>query len=192
MPDEYLKTDERADVICSLQMTLSALKQAKDNSHSWKWVILTLHNAIQGAMVCHLSGSANLGACTKQSARKWRKWHDGDGNGDAPELWLANPKELFKRLLDVDSRIEGARGGKISTDDAQKDAFKLLCELRKPFTHFQPKSWLIQIAGLPNMVLQIVTLIEAISNDGWSFRHADYSQKFELSSLIKDIRAEVP
>lgn len=192
MLTEIIETDERADVICSLSMTLMTLEQVNDNSHYWKWVILSLHNAFQGAMVCHLSGSANLGACTTKSVTKWLEWYDGGENGTAPKLRLANPSELFERLSNESPRIEKRIGDEISTDQSHKKAFKLICELRNPFVHFQPTSWFIEVAGLPNMVHKILEMIESILQNGWAFRHANDAEKKELSALIEKIKKQVP
>ncbi len=192
MSDEYLETDEAADVICSLELLLLAIKRTKNDLCYWKWAIISLHNAIQGSMVCQLSGTANLGACTEKSADKWLKWYNGGRNGSAPNLKLAYPPELFKRISHPEERIADTEIFKLEVDSNHKRAFKLLCNFRNQFTHFQPTSWIIEIAGLPNMTLKILGLIEAISENGWAFRHLDEAQKYKLVGLINEIRSELP
>jgi len=188
MPNDYIRTDEGADVVCSLEMLLLSLKQINNNDQHWKWVIITLHSAFQGAMVCHLSGTANIGALTKTDANKWIK-HFNDRKEDPPNKdKLASARELFKRFSGEEARIEPTNSEVILVTEEQKKAFALLHELRNPFIHFQPVSWSIEIAGLPNMAIQILILIEEILNDFWSFCHAD---KDKLHDLIKEIRSEI-
>ncbi|MGH6866503.1 MAG: hypothetical protein ACREDO_10120 [Methyloceanibacter sp.] len=48
------------------------LLQIKEQPTRWKWLIIALHNVVQGAMACHLfSGTAQLGALEKKSAHRW-------------------------------------------------------------------------------------------------------------------------
>jgi hypothetical protein len=58
----WLQIDERSDVLVSLSACLICVSECGRNPGLWKWAILALHNAVQGAMVCHLSGTAQLGA----------------------------------------------------------------------------------------------------------------------------------
>ena len=190
MPNGYLNTDEVTDVICSLQLTLDALDSAKQNSLYWKWIILALHSAVQGAIVCNLSGTAQLGACGKDSAKQWLCWHDDDDRSEkiSPKLWLADPRTMLKRLLGEEDRIESTGAKVIKMNQDQRNAFEMLCELRNGFVHFHPMSWSIELAGLPNMVSQILIFIEAIYEDGWSFRHAGDDQKATFTKTIVEIK----
>src|SRR5688572_4047231 len=121
----WLRIDERSDVLASLSLCLNCLASATAEPATWKWAILSLHNGLQGAMVCHLSGTAQLGALDKESVMKWLEWHERDRRGEIkriskgidelgipvfqfatradqpPKEWLADTRELFRRLYNV-------------------------------------------------------------------------------------------
>lgn len=184
-------TDERRDVISSLKMAVVALELKENDASYWKWIILTLHSALQGAMVCHLSNTADLGACTESSETRWLKWHDGGRIGDEPNLRLEVPEVLFCWISDVGRHGTNTTHGHIAISPSEEAAFKLLHRLRNPFTHFQPMSWIIEIDGLPKMIGHIIDLIYKIYNTGWAFRHLDDEQKISLEKLIHSIKAKV-
>ena len=101
----YLRTDECQDVLSSLEQCVLSLAQARRSERAWKWVILSLHSALQGAMVCHLSGPDQLGALTKKNVAKLLEWYekgfqDGVDESCIPTSneFVANANELFERL----------------------------------------------------------------------------------------------
>ena len=134
----YLHTDERHDVLASLEHCALCLASAERSSGAWKWVVLSLHSALQGAMICHLSGTAGVGALTSTCARQWSQWHERDGRGEIdyidegvdelglpargfrnpddrpPSDRVASAPELFKRLGSESERIESGCGRIIS------------------------------------------------------------------------------
>ena len=82
----YVRTDERQDVLASLDHCARCLAETEHSDGAWKWVILSLHSALQGAMVCHLSGTAEAGALTPTCARKWFEWHACDRRDEIANL----------------------------------------------------------------------------------------------------------
>lgn len=208
---KWLRVDERVDVISSLSLCLDCLEQVGTKPTMWKWAILSLHNAFQGAMVCHLSGTAQLGALTKKSAIAWVDWHDRDRRGqieripdgvdkfgiprfrfaarnDHPPLErLADSKELFIRLSNARERFEDGVGAVLNITQEQSVSFKRLHSLRNDFSHFTPKGWAIELRGLPTIFLDVVHMIREIAGDPWSFRHLSKRQRQNLSGLIRKL-----
>ncbi len=158
----YARTDECQDVLASLEHCALSLIQARQSDRAWKWVVLSFHSALQGAMVCHLSGTAQLGAPTKKCAAKWLEWHERDRRGEItwikgvdefgdpikrigkkedqpPGEFVANADELFKRLSCPSLRIDNGCGGIISITEKQRKSFKRLHNLRNKFSHFSPR-----------------------------------------------------
>jgi hypothetical protein len=68
--DIWLRIDEQTDVVVSLSECLHCIRKLGEEPAFWKWAILSLHNALQGAMVCHLSGTAQLGALGEESIKR--------------------------------------------------------------------------------------------------------------------------
>lgn len=179
----YLRIDERTDVLLSLRQCDLALRLAGRSPGNWKWAILALHNALQGALVCHLSGSAQLGALTAKSISEWLSWYGGDRSLPPPKERLAETKELFARLSAENKRYEQA-GPIIPVGTDQVRAFQRLHTLRNDFQHFTPKGWSLEIAGLPEIFLGVLDVIKAIAEAHYAFRHMEGGERRSLTLRI--------
>jgi transcriptional regulator with XRE-family HTH domain len=212
VPAIWLRTSETDDLLCSLEHCLEALEQALSDSGQWKWAIISMHSAVQAAMVCHLTGTAELGALDKRCAERWLDWHERDGAGEieweevgldemgVPGLRLAKksdapPQErladfmtLYDRVVGRKDRIEKGAESSIGDDRKRRSAIERLTRLRNGVTHFAPKSWSIELAGLPGMLRECVGLISEISEDPWPFRHASEAWLRRLAEVLDEIR----
>lgn len=212
----YINFDERTDVIASLHLCLMCLRNLSDEPALWKWAILSLHSALQGAMVCHLSGSANIGALSDRSATAILEWHERDRRGEIKKIddgiddvlglrkirfatrqdnppieQLADPLTLFKRLYNGNKRYEGGAGNVLEIADSQRASFHRLHKLRNDFAHFTPKGWSIELAGLPSIFLDIVEVIDNISADDWPFRNMEPPEREQLRNLLQDLKKSI-
>ena len=154
----FVVTDERQDVLASLEHCVMSLIQTRRSSVEWKWVILSLHSAFQGAMVCHLSGS-NGAWRNKKDAEEYREWykrnrdrrvwyegnrleknkrfHDDEGEYIFPNMDIASSAILFERLGSLEKRIEKTGvGGVITIDARQEKSFEQFNFLRDKLIHF--------------------------------------------------------
>lgn len=205
---EWLRIDEREDVIASLEQCCFGLEMVSSRPAAWKWVILSLHNALQGAMVCHLSGTAQLGALASRASQAWMEWHERDRKGQIrrihkgtdefglpilafatkadhpPSDKLARTFELFERLSNVKVRTELGAGGILMISEDEKRSFNLLNEVRNNFTHFTPSGWSLELAGLPRVCRDIISIIERISQDDWPFRHLSQARRRKIAGLL--------
>lgn len=190
LSDSWLETDEATDVLGSLSVCMLCLDRVHSEPAMWKWAVLSLHNAVQGAMVCHLSGTMQIGALTDQSARAWIKRHEEDRRGAAgsvPDDRLASPKDLFARLTDGNKRCEQA-GEVLHFSEDQRCSFGSLHDFRNDFAHFTPKGWSIELVGLPRILLDVLSIVEAIAKDPWPFRHLKDRDRARLSTTSGRIR----
>ena len=161
---EYLRSDEREDVINALEHAAQTAKTLDKCPLNWKWVIIAVHNALQGALVCTLSGTDGTGALNKKSMRAMRDWFEKSRNNPQllpPDERLAVPIELYDRAKKPD--YMGQFGGApLKTTKEQDNDVKRLNDLRRDFAHFTPKGWSIQSAGLPRIVLNAIAIIEKL------------------------------
>jgi len=179
----YVKEDD--DVLYSLQHCNECLEKASTNIQYWKWVIISLQMALQGAYVCHLSDTSQTGALSEKNTTKWFNWYN-NRKAKPPAPFLAKFEELHKRAKN--NTIGAGKG--ISCTKDQNAAIDLLIELRNNFTHFAPTYWGIELSGLPNMVLRCVEIIELVQEDNWAFRHMEGNKKDKLITNIKKIKAK--
>ena len=57
----WLRVDEREDAIGAIEHAADTVVTVTGKPLNWKWVIIATHNALQGALVCTLSGTAGDG-----------------------------------------------------------------------------------------------------------------------------------
>jgi hypothetical protein len=158
LPRHLRVQDEFEDALLSVELVARLLPETEQEPLLWKWVILAIHNSLQGAMVCALSGTDGTGALSTKSQSKVLEWMEMQ-KGPHPEPQMA----LFGTLLDRASDPERVRDGPAltPTDDEVRD-LERLHKLRRNFAHFTPKGWSIESAGLPRIVLVAVDAIERL------------------------------
>ncbi len=187
----WLQTDEAEDVICSIEHCSICLDLIDRNPVHWKWAIIALQNALQGAMVCHLAGSANVGHLKASNATKWLNWYASGRVGEVPNEWMADPQTLLERVAGQQSRIEQGSGSALSITEDEISAFKALNGLRKQFAHFNPMGWSIQLDGLPHIFGLCASIIEKISLDPWPFRHLADAKRLQLIEAIDSLKQKI-
>lgn len=187
--NDYFRTDECFDVLSSLEQCAFSLKQVyqSDYLRAWKWVVISLHSALQGAMVCHLSGTGTVGALSKDSAKKRLKWNRNLGDKDPG--FVAPADELLDRMMiDPSKRYEQTDASEIPVTDEQKKLFGRLHNLRNEFSHFKTKSWSIEVTLIEEILEPVLDLLCLITEDGWSFRHMPEEGR-EIRHAIKNVRS---
>ncbi len=162
---DFIRTDEYYDFVDTLEFCLESLTRTKQSDAHWKWVIISLHNALQGALVCVLKGTDDFGIMNKKSAEKMYEWHEQRRKGKQtpyPKMHLANTMELLERASRSQYMSE-FNGMPISLTSQQKKDFSLLnTDLRNQFTHFAPSGWSIEKEGLPRIILNMIDIIEQL------------------------------
>ena len=165
----FITMTREEDVLESLEHCALSLKKTRQSGRSWKWVIISLHSALQGAMVCHLSGSDNQGALDEKSAKK----------APPSESKLDFPKKLFEKLR---SQI-----GTDITKQHQELFTRLNDDYRNELTHFKFNSWNEDTDCMKETVrggLEIVSLIVGHSDSMEEDRKTLLSKINEIRSLL--------
>lgn len=161
---EWVRTDEWADFCSSLEHLGSSLANVSENPQEWKWAIIACHSAVQGALVCVLSGSAGIGCLDNASITRVSEWIERSRSNpdlEAPLERLADFMSLVERAYDPNYMNEFG-GAPMPLDQAQMDDLRSLHELRNQFIHFRPQSWSIEITGLPRIMRVGVTFSQRI------------------------------
>lgn len=153
MSKEFVRFDEIEDVLVSVELVHRVTLDLSKQPSLWKWAIVAAHAALQGSMVCVVSGTAGIGALSRQSADAWHSWYGGDRNAPMPYEHLADFATLLKR-----ARKKGFTVGVTQI----KDIMRLHSDFRNNFSHFTPKSWSIEKAGLPRIVNTTLEAVEQL------------------------------
>jgi hypothetical protein len=150
-PEGWLRTDEHADVVASFDLLGIVSPLLLRHPPMWKWLIVGAHSALQGAIVCALSGSAGIGALEAklQAAMLERMQSD---TGVWPRERLAPFPVLLKWARDARRMAEFA-GKPLTLTAAERKDLAKLNKLRNKFVQFTPTGWSIESTGLPRIVL---------------------------------------
>ena len=70
IPD-YFEFDPIENVCCAMNLCVDLAQRIEKQPSYFKWLVIATHDMLQGAMVCALSGSDNIGALTKASRKEF-------------------------------------------------------------------------------------------------------------------------
>lgn len=161
MSSRFLRTSEHEEAVRSLEWAELQARELTADPYLWKWVFVSLHNAAQGFMVLALWNGNGLLALDPRVAAKWLKAYEGGG---------PFPNEKLDRFLNLYDKVKDAANFNTigshafrARDDVDS-SFQRLNEIRNDFTHFTPKGWSLELAGLPGICLNALLLIEHF---GW-------------------------
>jgi len=181
----WITVDEAEDVAASIRHVLRCLPLVSDDDQIWKWVVLALHSALQGACVCHLTTTASpIGAVTKKNASEWLAYFEAsraDPNAPVPETKLLSLPDLLKAIRKPQSAGDRSNLSGVRVTDSEFEWLKRFhSEIRNQFTHFEPMGWSIEISGVPALGKLVARIIKDILNIGWAFRQKDEIWRDEL------------
>lgn len=161
----WLTTDESEEVVSALEMTAEMGKRLPQDKYAWKWVILSLHSALQGFMVLALRQGNGLLALTTKSRNKWLEEYRKEGKIDEkkfPKEFVDSFPNLYKKIKS-DAMLAYVHSKKFEPIDSQDWSVGKLNELRNDFIHFLPRTWIIEISGLPKVCLDCLEIIQFLA-----------------------------
>lgn len=192
MMETWVQTSETDDVAGSIRHVIRTAHFVGEDPQAWKWVVMALHSALQGACVCHLTTTAApVGAVTEQNASAWLTYFENshtDSNTKPPETHLMALPGLLKAVRKPHSAGDhtNALGITISDSDLMWLG-RFHKQIRNQFVHFEPMGWSINMSGIPELVKLIARIIEEILDHGWAFRHQDLEERSDMRRSLKTL-----
>jgi hypothetical protein len=168
----WLQTDELEEFISALEFSAEILPATAENTLKWKWVIIALHNAVQGVCVCALRGADTSGISVLDKETGAAAWHWLDvesrkpNPGPSPREKLASTMELYKRV----KRARYLEHPLLKNTARDKDILQLN-SLRNQFIHFVPQGWSIELSGMPRIVGSVCDCIKHLAINFPTFWH---------------------
>ena len=158
----WLRTDEEQEAVEALRLASRMAEECAENDAAWRWVIIALHQAVQGFMVLSLRHGNGLLALSPDSFKAWMEAHDNGGpypRGEKLDTYLG----LYKK---VKSKDLGTLGGnrRFEPRGSEGRGIRMLSKLRNEFIHFSPKGWSLELDGLPQICLDALRIVEFL---GW-------------------------
>jgi hypothetical protein len=186
----WLETDEFQEAVISLEVVSDQLPKVITNNHHWKWVIVSLHNALQGFMVLALTGTNGLNTLTEKCAKEWLASHD-HGERTSPDRKLDSFLNLYKKIQSDDYmgiyNISVSYKPKLS----QERNVKKLNALRNEFIHFVPQGWMLELGDLPQIVEDCLDIIYFLAFECGNVSWRDESLKKQTREYIDRARSSL-
>lgn len=178
MTEVWLQTDEREDVAGSIRQAIRMAGYTIEDPQAYKWQILALHSALQGACVCHLAGTAGaLGAVSNRNAKAWIEYYEksrDDPNAIAPDTYLMPFDDLLAEIRKSNSAGDRSNAQGIAISESELTSLQRFHkDLRNQFTHFEPMGGSIEVSGVNDIAVLIARIITEILDCGWAFRHME-------------------
>jgi hypothetical protein len=193
--ENWVRVDEAEDVAASVRHALRCYQLVSDDSQVWKWIVLSLHSALQGACVCHLVTTATpVGAVTEHNAKAWISYLESsraNTKQGPPKTFLMSLPDLVKAARKPHSAGDGSNSnGIVITDGELAWLNRVHDTVRNQFVHFEPMGWSLEVSGIPDFGRLVARMIDEILEIGWAFRHKDAAWKTALNTDLK-LLAEV-
>ncbi len=192
MAENWIQTDEAEDVVGSIRHVIRAAQFVGDDPLVWKWVVMALHSALQGACVCHLTTTAPpVGAVSERDAAEWLAYFEGsrtNPNTKPPKTYLMALPDLLKAVRKPHSAGDRSNALGVSISESELNC---LCrfheEIRNQFVHFEPMGWSIEVSGIPEIAKLVARIIGDTLRMGWAFRHLDRAQREEMRRSLSTL-----
>jgi len=169
----FLWIDEKENAIDSLEKCLEFLRKVEEDWFYWKWVIISLHNALYGFMICILT-QGNYDNVLR-STKKYQKLIDFD-------------KAL--RCVQTREYVRGYDIKPIQLTCSQKKSVSILKNvLRNNFEHFVPKGWYIELGGMQDIIRDITEIIESLLLLGPAVVPFEEEQIKRIEFFLKSIKS---
>jgi hypothetical protein len=153
----WLNTDEEDDSVSSLMMVRYASSLVSSDPSQWKWVVIALHNSLQGFMVMSLRNSNNLHVMTPKSANKYYKACIDNTPLSEEQLRLCSCSALYEKVKNDEHMKLFTK--QLPQSDDNDCCVEKLNNFRNDFIHFQPKNWTIEVSRFPFICLTVIGII---------------------------------
>jgi hypothetical protein len=181
----FCRFDEFEDTVLSVELAAEKFQSVQTSPTLWKWVIIALQNAMQGAMVLALAGRDGCGALYPSSQKQNREWLENP-TPIRPRMAMAD----FNTLLAWIQRPELLEGPvpQLSRENCRN--LERLNELRRQFAHYNPTGWGIELQYLLNIVPVAVDIFEHLTTtQGRPNIHFTEDQRQRMRMSLATMRA---
>jgi hypothetical protein len=167
---KWLSLTEETNALDYLGQAHHYIQQTEKKDIAWKWVILTLHGALYGFAICACRGTSSRKVIYK-TRKKVEK--------------LISFDKALERCQDPNWMRMTATSKHLQLSNQQDDSIQRLKEdFRNNFEHFIPKSWLIELHGMPKIAIDVLEVIRFLALDTGNYVNLSDSQKRKLRSIV--------
>lgn len=168
---EYARFTEGSNSIDYLEKAVSFIKSAENKPEDWKWVILSVHGALYGFMICTLKGSAPNNVSIGKKGR------------------LIDFSEALKRCQERAYMNLGGFTKILLLSENQKQALRQLhSDFRNEFVHYNGAFWSIHPDLMREMVMHCLNALSAVLEMGCWYPRFEPGDREKIATLVAEGR----
>ncbi|MFZ2031428.1 MAG: hypothetical protein WAU68_14035 [Vitreimonas sp.] len=183
----WFRTSPIKEMIGSLEFAADCAATLRDRPETWRWFVLSLHLALQGALVCALKGfdTSGVAALSGTSARRTQEWLDARKSGEfPPNQQLASVRELVGR-----AQTWLPPSNRLPSDPRVIDDLLRLNDIRNHVSHLVTDGWSLDLSGMPRIALNTLGVIEFLTLTSPTFwHHYDGDDQDRIRRAIGNLR----
>jgi hypothetical protein len=197
----FIHTDEVTDAAFSLEVLNQLIVRVLEEPLWWKWILIILHNALQGFLVSALEYSEPLALASEgQKKARLERWEALHTPGEERRKILEGKEPLeVPRLREFPGLYEKLKCLDITSgfpfvesfhSTAQQDeAMERLHGLRNDFVHYRPGIKLKDASGYPKIVLDCLSVAEYLIFKSGSIIWPN-GVKEQMRNLMSNLKAQ--
>lgn len=159
--ERWLRTNEAEEAVAALEFVSRHIPLVRGDLAEWRWIIISLHIAVQGFMAVALRDSAGLTVLPDRLAAKWLRAYDEDK--PLPRERLDSFPNLYAKAKSADTAKHLA-ATPFSPSESQDRSIERLHSFRNQFIHFVPMGWSLEVSGLPIICLDALSLVDHLAH----------------------------
>ena len=165
---KYAEFTEESSAVDYLEKTLGFIKTAVRDPIEWKWVVLAIHGALYGFMICTLKGTDPDNVCvtTKGGHVKLIDFRAALKRCQQPELMSISG---FTNVLQL-------------THNEHLALNMIHDDFRNQFLHYRPTLWSIEVTGMPFVTNLGLDVLRKVALDMGGY-YAHYNRE-KVAKLI--------
>lgn len=184
----FFSTDTQQDVVESLQTALEYSERVATDPGKWKWFVIALHSAAQGAMVLALERGNGLQALRTRSREQWLQAYEA--KKELPEVYLNYFMELYEDVK-TGAALPYVHSEKFQAQKHHDASMKKLNELRNKWIHFTPKTWSIEALWIARTSRPVLEVLSFLLTKSQAFFWHDPALADRARSLLESLSSKL-
>ena len=166
--ERWIQFKEETNALDYLRRACRFIREMEDEPRCWKWVMIALHGALYGFAVS---------ACQHTSTENVTNDRD----------YLIGFWDALERCQDSEWMGVLTHSQHLELTEEQEDAIRQMKSmLRNNFEHFTPKTWYIEIHGMPNISIHVLEVIQFLAVETKTHVMLRKEKKEEVNELVND------
>lgn len=182
----YLRINHWVDAVSSLEAADDFASRVSTDERFWKWLLIAVHSVVQGFMALALEQGNSLLVMKNEVRDKWLKAHES--GAPYPEERMDYFLALYEKVKS-DTVCRYVHSKKFVPGSSHDYSMGKINELRNDFIHFFPKSWSIQLAGLPTVCADCLDVAQFLGWESMTILWHDASLSERGQHASKQLRA---